>query len=665
MLSTTGFCEPTHIVVRRRMKRARVSLTFIALSLFSFSPLYSLEETIFLRDFAITVPMEYGRGDEAWARYMLSKSADHLAAAEAYLDTSFSFPDGFTIKACDGCGSMNASEVYIDYSANPALLFHELAHFWYGYSPGDVQERWLVEGINSFLPIAMHRAGVLKLSMDEYLGIWDAWLFHRVTDHQNDLYLSHERAFSKDEVERYDDRYFKSFKVQYLLYMELGAAGYQRFLRSLLAEKPQSNDDILNLLYSIRRKDWQAFLAGWVFEGNYSRVELDSFGDSDADRLLDIEEEYLGTSPHDPDSDDDGYSDYWEYIHNYDPAEYIDNGLPPSPAIDGVAERMYVDPDYMFYDKRSDNKGSADVDYIEIYRLPNGSKRIYLRAFFVSKELRDSFHTLHIRRPDGHNYWIQTNHPVRSIWASEYADGERFENWRKITQGVPGVRMQFCDVFEAILDLDELHIDDDFQLAYIAGGYSGGEHIWDSDRTNLMPIPKMRDTVRFDGKIGDLIEAIDPSVTADPFGDAEGDDDLFDLKSVYAGIREAFLYVGADFHRSIDRNDDKTVVVHIHVPATEDNYWIGFVGQRLDRVRTFENGTPVAEWEQLVLSNEEISRFRFARTEDVEIRIPISLLERSGNVTSFRFSVIFGSTELGLLLWDSDRSDFITVAIEN
>ena len=438
------------------MNRSTVFPILLAVLVVSSAKAHALEKTIVLRNVTISVPIEYKADRDAWARYMLSKTADYLAATEEYLDTPFRFSEGFTIKACDECGSMNASEVFIGYSDSPALLFHELAHFWYGYAPGEIQANWLVEGINSFLPLAMRIAGTLTLSEAEYRGIWEAWSFRQSFDASSDMFLSHERAFSKDESERYERRYSKSFKVQYLLYMELGEAGYRRFLRLLLTEKPRDEEAILDLLYAIKPQDWAAFLSGWIFQGEYTRVGPESFRDSDADRLLDVEEHYLGTRRDDPDSDDDGYSDYWEHTHSYDPNSDAGSRLSSSPVIDGVAEDMERLPDYVINDPSSDNKGSSDINYVEVYRVASDPDRHYVRIFFYTHEVRNSYHTLHIRRSDGHNYWIQAEHPVNHIWASEFIDGVRFEDWRKIEGGIPGIYMQFCEVFEAIIDLKSL-----------------------------------------------------------------------------------------------------------------------------------------------------------------------------------------------------------------
>jgi len=449
---------------------------------------FSLEKTIILQDFSITVPIEFVKNGETWAEYILQKTADYLTQTETYLNSPFRFKDGFTIKCCDDCGSMNSSEVFINYSRNPALLFHELGHFWFGYSEGHVQEQWLVEGIVSFLPAAMSRGGMLDLSTEEYEGVWDAWLFNIYIEPEDDVYLSYEKTFSKDVTEQYDNRYFKSFKVQYLIFMELGGEGYRRFLQLLLTEKPQSNDEVMDILSAVKQKNWRAFLTGWVFDGDYTTAGMEAFKDSDVDGLLDIEEEHIGTLTTNPDTDSDGYSDYWEYTNDFNPTLNTGSRLSSVPVIDGVAEKMGREPDHIFRDKRSDSKASADIDFIEVYNLPEIPGKLYLRVFFVKKELRDSFHTLHLRIHSGKNYWIQTSHPVKNIWASEFTDGESFEEWQKIEEELPGIRMQFCDAFEAVIDLADLNINDDFQLAYIAGGYTGNEHIWDSDRSDFLTV---------------------------------------------------------------------------------------------------------------------------------------------------------------------------------
>ena len=115
-----------------------------------------LQSRISLKSVSIPVSIQYpGRpGDTRWAAYALEATGKFLPATERYLDTRFPGGNGFKIIVCDKCGSMDSGTVKIGHSEKnaPALLYHELGHFWYGYAPGHTQMNGWLKELSAFSP---------------------------------------------------------------------------------------------------------------------------------------------------------------------------------------------------------------------------------------------------------------------------------------------------------------------------------------------------------------------------------------------------------------------------------------------------------------------------------------------------------------------------------
>ncbi len=195
------------------------------------------------------------------------------------------------------------------------LLFHEIDHWWFGQNP-----RFISEGVSSFLPIALAKAGALNLTKDEILEIQNWWGFY-VPKVLKDRPLGDEDLKIPNEDENFSLFYQKTFKIQYIIYNELGAEGYLKFLKSLKnydsteehfihsAEDAQSTAGVLSLLSDVHKKNWKKILSGWIESKVYSGVSIAEWQDTDLDGLLDVEERYLGTNVKNKDTDEDGLTD--------------------------------------------------------------------------------------------------------------------------------------------------------------------------------------------------------------------------------------------------------------------------------------------------------------------------------------------------------------------
>jgi len=195
------------------------------------------------------------------------------------------------------------------------LLFHEIDHWWFGHNP-----RFISEGVSSFLPMALAQSGHLTLTEDEMIQIQNWWGFFTPT-------ILKDRPLGDDDVknlngdESFSLFYQKSYKIQYILYKELGAEGYLSFLKSLkdfdsseehfvqTVELGHQTEGILTLLNEVKAANWKQILSGWILSKNYSGISINDWLDTDNDGLLNIEEKYIHTNHKIADSDKDGLND--------------------------------------------------------------------------------------------------------------------------------------------------------------------------------------------------------------------------------------------------------------------------------------------------------------------------------------------------------------------
>ncbi|HUV06872.1 MAG TPA: hypothetical protein VMX75_04020, partial [Spirochaetia bacterium] len=151
--------------------------------------------------------VSYQEGRRDWAEYIRAVTGRFLEASEKYLARRFSRSESFSVNGREEVthwgfrvGGMNLGDsVELEYgisrTGEPALLFHELGHFWYAYSSGgdgsNEELSWLIEGIVSFLPVAMREAGFFEFSDSEYRAIQLHWAFE---DHkrEKDLPVAHD-----------------------------------------------------------------------------------------------------------------------------------------------------------------------------------------------------------------------------------------------------------------------------------------------------------------------------------------------------------------------------------------------------------------------------------------------------------------------------------------
>ena len=244
------------------------------------------------------------RGDSSWSSYYAREVPAYLKACESYTAIPFHataapfyeslpadrrwevrligrekvFLNGVWVGGYNNSSGIYGDDrgIFVEYGRTavrePALVLHELGHFWFYSIP------WLSEGIVSFLPLVLNAEGLLSLSPAELKSIWVSWGFRQVPAGGDQPTEVDFRASGGDSFLLW---YNKTFKVQYIICRELGMQKYMDFLRLVAERGPrlESSADVLDILQSLRSADWRRLLSGWVFDGPYRDYPWEFFRD--------------------------------------------------------------------------------------------------------------------------------------------------------------------------------------------------------------------------------------------------------------------------------------------------------------------------------------------------------------------------------------------------
>lgn len=268
------------------------------------------------------------------AKYYLPLMAEYMGTAPLFGPVNIIFFDAKK-------GSRQISRhiddtVYIKYDNlkyyNQALAIHEYTHLWSNYS----MPVWLYEGIASMLPIAIAESDMKNADKFNPSDLANYWYLHTNSE-KSDKALQRDFRFDGGTLTLF---YTKSLKFVYLLYKELGAEGFKKFVRKVILEsnneeesyfaydpddpagyetKKLEDEDIVQYLSEIKKKDWNGFFSGWIRPGKYNYFTLKDFSDVDKDGISGVDEHYIGTDPLKKDSDNDGISDGEEIKNGSDP----------------------------------------------------------------------------------------------------------------------------------------------------------------------------------------------------------------------------------------------------------------------------------------------------------------------------------------------------------
>lgn len=380
------------------------------------------------------------------------------------------------------------------------LLYHEIGHWWFGQEP-----RWISEGVSSFLPIAMEKTGFHSIGELECNKINSWWGFRNQLSKEDFPLGDLSQQSVKGNGQDFSIYYEKTFKIQYLIYLELGGEKYRKFLISLMDPKNLSWHDyfiapskkvfeektkgVLSLLRDQKEIDWDHFLSGWIVRKGYTSQTKLLLKDSDGDSIVDFEEIVNKTNISNWDTDGDGMGDYAEHILGTNPnegnkvEEFKDKIQKKGIIIDGVADDWeFIESSKILRSKVQNQK----IPIIE-FRYFLRDKNLYgmLRSekplfnYFVKEKDIYFFIADNSKSKErvGLGFKIQPNDVYG--WEYERTKGNKKYIWGKVSH-----------VFEFQIDISD-HEDDELILVPLINGASGPSlGNWDYGDPIVIPIRK-------------------------------------------------------------------------------------------------------------------------------------------------------------------------------
>jgi len=459
-------------------------LCTILISIPAFSS--TLSGSVRLKKRTLHIKISYPAGSREQARYCLNWSRKYLPAVERFVGRPFPNFKKIEIRILKGGASNKGTWIEIGpvKPGHPALLFHELNHYWFRYylKAKEKDQGWLIEGLMSFLPLAMHHSGYIRLSPSEICSIYGSWIFRYWPTVPKKMSPPLIYAQGK-KWPRYPLFYANTFKIQYIIYSELGKRKYHSFLKNLIRIWPVTSlNKVIKILNRLKKQNWHKVLRGWLFPGKFTSIKPGDFIDHDNDRLLTIQERYRKTSPKKADSDGDGYGDGWEVLNGFNPLNPRSRPAQNTIVIDGVLEPLNKKPIVQITDPKGDAKSSTDIKSLQAFRIGDS---ILLRCEFFRVEQRTTFHTIHLYDLNKTNYWLQTwNTRPDLYWISTFETG-KFSKGRKY-EPKPRLENGFANVFEMIFRPADFGLHGKFRLTYFAGGCdANGKKFWQSDSVKV------------------------------------------------------------------------------------------------------------------------------------------------------------------------------------
>lgn len=266
-----------------------------------------------LKNGKIPLYITFDKGKEDWANYTINRAKLYLVAIEDFLDLPFPNPGYIlfncysTINGASGIYSHNWIQLtYTNTGKDCGTLLHEIGHAW--FNSGTIKNQdWFHESIVEFLPYAIYRNKTLGFSIKENND-----LLLKLNDYKTctDVYDKSMIYYNTNRNSMVGNNYFfyygKSVKIQNILMNELGINNYRTFLKDIYLNRQLADEhQIVNILTRIKSIDWNVLLSGWMFDGNYNKIKISDFYDSDFDKLTSFDEIYLGTNPNIADTDND------------------------------------------------------------------------------------------------------------------------------------------------------------------------------------------------------------------------------------------------------------------------------------------------------------------------------------------------------------------------
>ena len=196
--------------------------------------------------------------------------------------------------------------------------------------------QWFNQGMSAQLPLIAAAQNKISFDHAEFIALNQMY-------HDPQLFISkrpllYENLDEFRNRKEYDEKCYKSAVI---LRSVMPAGRLQQVYQQVAKAKAEikNTKDILNLLNSVKKFDYEKSLQGWVFKGNFSQYHPGLFDDKDDDGLSNIMESILETDFTKPDTDDDSIHDFAEIMYSSDASRADDASIYKNhtPIIDGFS----------------------------------------------------------------------------------------------------------------------------------------------------------------------------------------------------------------------------------------------------------------------------------------------------------------------------------------
>lgn len=363
-----------------------------------------------------------------------------------------------------------------------------------------------------------------------------------------------------------------------------------------------------------------------IFFSNYSQkpglffdsTTLASIKDSDSDGLLDIHEKSIGSNPNHPDTDNDGFSDWYEFEEGQ--STTLKNATDKTKTvIDGVLGKF--EEHECVFDPKRDVRSKKNI-----YDLAKVCYRLFPNFIYVGVSYHNDIRNNQLKLfsfkvksdgPDAKQIWYQ--------WSGDYAESYDIKQIKgKEDEYLPivssGMEMRVIRDGEFLLPLHHFQNYESLDVIHFgSGNYNGKDQIIDDfHRTFRLTKKKIPN---FDSNT--ISSKKNSAFVQDKIGDPLSNTTfLWDISDTFCYTEGKSLLCKTNFQNSILENDFGLHTLHLRKESTKENYWLQWWDSQGYNVKYWHDGEELKDW-----SGDSSSMDAFFYKNSIYLRSPFGSLE--------------------------------------
>jgi len=472
--------------------------------------------------------------------------------------------------------------------------------------------------------------------------------------------------------------YTKSNLFLTSIYQQIGHKNYQKVCRYLKESKIDlSYTNYIETFEKVTGKDLSHMKPGWIDDKPYLKGwgMADIFSDADGDGLRDIEENTFGTNINKIDTDNDGYSDYFEILNKYDPLDKKSPGFINEIKIDGIIDdfiKIGSKEIKKFSDRENDQTIKTGFDIKDLYSFCDDNYLYVAVSFFNS--IRSFNKLFYIGINDNLIFYFNNQglygilKKINNNWIGESVSYKAKSQIIGITTNNGG---------EYKIPISNLNNSSTYKIYYKTIEIDEKNNWIESDISKIVIKSKKfnEDDILIDGDIKDFLSKgknIKTIIDKEKDGKAEK---YIDIKKLHAFIKDDYIYVGAEYYsQNVEYNKSSIVLIISSYGKTKFDYWF-----QLNLVNDWHIFLKYKEEDQNKITIEKSQyQYDLFHNNETEWKIPMSIFEDSYKIEIKLISaydnnwdadttqyLVFGTTKKSNdeILIDGDIDDFLSQSI--